>query len=162
MVVANVLNSENLIGSQYKSAKDAVTTLANLPFAPADVATAASGLQNVNSVNDAVGADISVAKGSLTLIEAVATKVPYLGTALSIGSLGLNLQKLNDEWASGSVSAGTAAAVLGDFAAVSGIVAALAIGGPAGVALGVALTGISAGLTVVSISPNIKDDPVWL
>ena len=60
MSVATVLGSASLSPLQYASVRDAVTTLTNLHFAPADVAAAASGLQNVNSVNNAVGESMGV------------------------------------------------------------------------------------------------------
>ncbi len=107
MSYANVLASAGVVGAQYRTARDAGVTLSNLHFAPADVVAAAHGVNNAASLSDAAGSGIAAAKASLAFLEAVVTKVPALGTALSLASLGINLQKLHDEWAAGEVSAQT-------------------------------------------------------
>ena len=150
----------NNVGNQYATSGSTAATLSNLHTVPVSTSNALVSL-NTNQAGSAV---ISALQTAHAIFEAVGKKVPYVGACLSGTSLLVNIDSLVSEIEKKEVTAGSVVQVAADLAALGAAVAF--VGGPTGILLGVALTGASAALTVLSMHPgsevilfDLNDDP---
>ncbi len=153
------------MASYDKAVSNAIETVTNFGVLPADAVAAASNLGNPENTNTLVSGAIDAAQVGLVLIESVIKKIPGAGIALNTLSLGNNINQAENELSEdGAIKTGT---FLGATSDVAGIVSGLAfiggaavLGAPAALTLGVGLAIVSAGLTLASLHPSIKNDPL--